>query len=136
MAVRRMQDADETGVIAMMRSLWPEAEVEEIEEEQVFVWERPEGYLGGFVSLAIRPYVDGCDIAPCPHVEGWWVAPDLRRQGVGRALYAAAEDWARSLGFTELGSDTELHNQLSIDAHQALGFELTERIQYFRKKLV
>src|SRR5690606_18460796 len=95
----------------------------------------PEGGPGGFASFSVRPFVDGCDSMPCPHLEGWWVEPDLRRQGIGTALVAAVEQWARERGFTELGSDTELTNGLSRGVHPRLGFEPTEQIQYFRKRL-
>jgi len=39
----------------------------------------------------------------------------------------AAEDWARQSGYRELASDTETHNQYSIDLHQRLGFLEVER---------
>ena len=119
----------------MMRALWPDAGDYDFGDEAVFVWERAEGGLGGFVSFSIRAWAEGCASAPVPYVEGWWVAPDLRRSGVGRALFAAVEQWARENGYVELGSDVELHNAVSIAAHEALGFEPTIRVQYFRKKL-
>lgn len=46
-----------------------------------------------------------------------------------------AEAWAKSLGIFELGSDTWLHDLPSQQAHGAWGFEETERVVYFRKKL-
>jgi aminoglycoside 6'-N-acetyltransferase I len=63
------------------------------------------------------------------------VVPDLRRTGVGRALIAAVEAWAREAGYAELGSDALLENEISLTAHAAIGFEATERLQYFRKRL-
>jgi aminoglycoside 6'-N-acetyltransferase I len=47
----------------------------------------------------------------------------------------AAEQWARGRGFTDLASDALLENGLSHAAHQALGFEVVERIVVFRKSL-
>jgi len=73
--------------------------------------------------------------SPCAFLEGWWVDDDVRRAGVGRALVAAVEQWARAHGFTELGSDALLDNALSHQAHRALGFEERERVVYFRKRL-
>jgi aminoglycoside 6'-N-acetyltransferase I len=70
-----------------------------------------------------------------PHVEGWWVDPELRRGGIGRALIDAIERWASGQGFRELGSDTLLANRIGREAHAGLGFEPTEQIQYFRKRL-
>ena len=45
------------------------------------------------------------------------------------------EEWARSLGCTELASDVELHNSPSQSMHLAIGFEETERVVYYRKPL-
>jgi hypothetical protein len=48
---------------------------------------------------------------------------------------AQAEQWATSLGYSELGSGTEIENHVSIAAHLALGFEEVERFVCFLKKL-
>src|SRR6185437_2230608 len=82
-----------------------------------------------------RAWADGCSSAPVPYVEGWYVREDLRRTGVGRALIAAVERWARSAGFTEIGSDAQLDNTVSLRAHRRLGFRPTERLQFFCKSL-
>ena len=69
------------------------------------------------------------------NVEGWYVEPDLRGKGIGRALIARAEAWAKQMGFTELASDAELENEESIRAHGALGFRETFRLVHFVKSL-
>lgn len=89
----------------------------------------------GFIELAVRPFADGCDSAPVPHVEGWYVEPGARGRGTGRALMDAAEGWARERGFVELASDTEVHNDGSLAAHMRCGFVETERLIKFRKSL-
>jgi aminoglycoside 6'-N-acetyltransferase I len=63
------------------------------------------------------------------------VDPDLRQRGVGAALFAAAERWALEAGFTEIGSDAETHNAVSIAAHKALGYDEVLRIVCFRRTL-
>lgn len=118
-----------------MRELWSDFDGDH-GDEIIFVWERPDGSLGGFASFSVRPWAEGCVSTPVPYVEGWWVAPDLRRTGVGRALIDAIEQWAHDNGYTELGSDVELHNDISLIAHAALGFEPTLRVQFFRKRLI
>ena len=60
---------------------------------------------------------------------------EARGRGVGRALVAAAEAWARGRGCTEFASDALLDNATSAAAHKALGFEEVEQIRCFRKTL-
>ncbi len=133
--VRLMRPAEVPDVVEMMRALWPTTGDYDFTGETVFVWERPAGGLGGFVSFSVRPWAEGCDSVPVPYIEGWWVAPDLRRAGAGRALIEAVERWCRDHGYVELGSDVDLENAASLQAHLALGFELTLRLQFFRKRL-
>jgi aminoglycoside 6'-N-acetyltransferase I len=87
------------------------------------------------IELSLRTFADGCRSMPVPYVEGWYVVPEARRRGIGRALVAAAERWARDLGHTEMASDALLGNLESERAHLALGFEEVERAIRFRKDL-
>jgi aminoglycoside 6'-N-acetyltransferase I len=127
MSVREMAPADMPEAQAMMRSLWPESRNYDFSDAR--------GGLGGFASVSLRPWAEGCDSSPVPYVEGWYVAPDLRGQGIGAALFAAIKQWCRDHGHVELGSDAELDNVPSHRAHVALGFEPTLQLQFFRKPL-
>ena len=102
---------------------------------KVFVAERPGGGLSGFVEASIRPHWDGRSSRPVGHVEGWYVDPDVRRQGVGKKLVEAAERWAAAQGCEQMASDAPLGNTVSHEAHTALGFEESERLVHFRKRL-
>lgn len=130
-----MHPLDMSRVRELAHQLWPDEPLYDFQGEHVFVWERDNGSLAGFASVSVRPWVDGSESEPCPHVEAWFVEADLRRRGVGRALILAIEDWCRERGFTELTSDTGLDNDVSLRAHSAIGFNPTERIQYFQKSL-
>lgn len=89
----------------------------------------------GFAEVSRRRYAEGCETSPVGFLEGWYVVPERRRQGVGRALVAAAEAWARDLGCREFASDAVAGNRLSAAAHLALGFEEVVVIRCFRKDL-
>ena len=111
MSVRPFRPEDAVEVTAMMSALWPAGDPYDFSDESIFVWQRDDGPgLGGFVSFSVRAWAEGCESSPVPYIEGWWVAPNLRRSGEGRALG-------------------------SLRAHEALGFEPTLRLQFFRKRL-
>lgn len=132
----------------MRSALYPDSAPDEIDEwldnaEQgttrvgvaVLVADRGEGRLAGFAEIGLRNYAEGCNSTPVAFLEGWYVDPDVRRQGLGAELVRAVEDWARARGLEELASDTTLDNAVSLKAHLALGFEEVERQICFRKTL-
>lgn len=102
---------------------------------KVFVAERSDGGLCGFVEASIRPFAEECSSGAVGYLEGWYVDPDARRQGIGKKLVEAAERWAAAQGCTEMASDARLTNTVSHEAHTALGFEETDRLVLFRKRL-
>ena len=89
----------------------------------------------GFLEAYIRPFANGCDSRPVPYLEGIWVDPDFRRTGVGSSLLSACDDWARKLGYREIGSDVDIGYAISLASHQAWGFEERERVVCFRKRI-
>ena len=91
--------------------------------------------LGGFIEVSERAYAEGCDSSPVPFIEGWYVDPDLRKSGIGAQLVEAAEAWARSKNYTEIGSDLSIDNTVSLTAHLALGYREVERLVAMAKKL-
>ena len=138
-------------IAAMCAALWPDATAEEHRQEvaaklageatstlpiAILVAERPDHHLCGFLEVGLRSHADGCDTRnPVGFLEGWFVDADARRQGVGRALVAAAEQWARARGCVEMASDTWLDDDISQHAHQALGYEVVDRCVHYRKSL-
>lgn len=101
----------------------------------VFVAERQGGGLCGLLEAGTRPYADGCDSSPVGYIEGWYVDPDARGMGIGRALVEAAEAWARELGLHEMASDTAIANEAGLEAHLALGYREIERVIHLAKEL-
>ena len=145
MRVRPYADGDWAEWLRMSFALFPEEPRQEIERGMretranpnaaVFIAERKDGTVCGFVEVGERSYAEGCETSPVGYIEAWYVDADARRQGVGRALLAAAEDWARSRGRTEMGSDALLDNVRSHEAHRRSGYEEVERLVVFRKEL-
>jgi len=145
----RTATAGDLGPWSEMRAqLWPDDDVdahaEDIAEtflsgdaDQIaFVAEGADGRLLGFVEASIRrDYVDGCDTSPVAFGEGAFIVPEFRSTGVGRALVEAVADWGRAQGCTELASNAMLDNIASHAFHEAVGFEETERVVFFRRIL-
>jgi aminoglycoside 6'-N-acetyltransferase I len=128
----------------MRQTLWTDDDTLEAGIESHFTSPKPDvvvlvaedaGKLIGFAEVGTRAYAEGCETSPVGFLEGWFVEEHARGSGVGRALVGAAEAWARRRGLTEFGSDTWLDNEASIQAHQALGFAMTERLVCFLKRL-
>ena len=152
--VRPARDGDQAEWLRMRSALWPDGPAAEHAGEiaaflgsgsfgwsgpslpvAVFVAARPAGGLCGFLETSLRPFADGCGPGPVGYVEGWFVDADVRRQGVGRALVAAAERWAAAQGCREMASDAHVDNAVSLAAHRALGFEEAGRAVQLRKWL-
>jgi len=147
--IRPVQETDATEWLRMRVALWPdnpEKEAAEIAEflsttphtklaelHQAFVCARSDGRLCGLVEVSIHTSAPGCETDRIGYVEAWYVDPDARQQGVGRALVEQAEAWARAEGCTEMASDTDPAYPLSPAAHAALGYEVVEWC--FRKEL-
>ena len=146
--VRSAKPGDAPDWLRMREALWPEdgagTHAGEIEQFfagslrmplEVLVAVDETGGAVGFAELSIRNYAEDCVTDRVAYLEGWYVAPEWRRRGVGKALLEAAEAWATSQGCTEFGSDALLENETSAAAHRALGFEETVQIRCFKKQL-
>jgi len=141
-AVRPLRGSDLSAYLPLRAALWPEggADREEVErllrdpDQAAFVVEVA-GKLVGFAEVSLRPYAEGCKTRPVGYLEGWYVAPEWRGRGIGRALAEAAEAWARGKGCREMASDAELGNPLGQKAHRRLGYEEVARLVCYRKPL-
>lgn len=95
-----------------------------------------DGMAVGLAEVSLRvDYVNGTAGSPVAFLEGLYVVPAARRQGVARALLDSVKRWAQGLGCAELASDTPLSNLPSQAVHARLGFEETERVVFFKMAL-
>jgi aminoglycoside 6'-N-acetyltransferase I len=148
----RLARPDDRDVLSLLfAALWPEESAEEHSKEltsllsgkspgvmSLLIWvaETNGGAIVGFIEVGLRSCADGCDMSrPVGYVEGWYVAENYRRAGIGSALLRVAEDWAREQGCTEMASDALLENILSQDVHRAAGFTEVDRAVKYRKTL-
>ena len=145
LTIRPARATDIDALARLRHALWPDGSEADHRRDLERFFASPESAanlvaedesgLLGFAELSIRPYAEGCESGRVGFLEGWYVRPQARRRGIGRQLVAAGEQWARSVGCTEMGSDAEANNALGAAAHRALGFEDVGLIRCFRKDL-
>jgi len=160
--IRPAQLSDHKQLLRFREALWPNASADEHSRELALILEgkpvttlpliilvaelvadpsdRPDEAsnrtLAGFLEVDLRSHADGCDPSrPAGYIEGWYVAENHRKKGVGRKLLIAAEEWARNQGCVEVASDTWIDNEVSQRVHEALGYEVVDRCVHYRKTL-
>lgn len=145
--IRELREKDIGEWLRLRKLLWDgvsEAEhksemldiYEHSETQLVLVAEVGENRLIGFLEASIRPFVEDCHSDHVGYLEGWYVEPEFRKHGIGRKLVAEAENWARRSGATEMASDAEIGNEMSLRAHVRLGYQETSRLVHLRKDLI
>ncbi|MCO6510723.1 MAG: GNAT family N-acetyltransferase [Aridibacter famidurans] len=145
--IRGLSEKDSGQWLDLRRRLWDGlseaehiAEMREIfghkETQLVLVAEYGDGRIAGFLEASIRPFVEDCRTDHVGYIEGWFVLPEDRRNGVGSALVRSAEQWAKDNGCEEMASDAEIGNERSLAAHLGLGYEVTSRLVHLRKEIV
>jgi aminoglycoside 6'-N-acetyltransferase I len=144
--VRRLTDRDRAGWAAMRTALYtqadPQADAGALAAEidamlarddwAAFGAATAEGRLVGLIELFERNVAESCETSPVTYVEGLWVDPQWRRRGLARRLLAAAMDWGRARGRSEIASDVQIANLVSQAVHRRLGFAETERLVTYR----
>ncbi len=145
--VREVTANDASEWFRLRKLLWDESSDDEHRMEMLDIYEHHEtqlvlvaetdgGRMVGFLEASIRPFVEDCHSDHVGYLEGWFLEEKYRKHGIGRKLVKAAEDWARQKGCAEMASDSEIGNDLSLQAHQNLGYHETSRLVHLRKDLV
>jgi len=137
--------ADAEACLPLAMQLWPDEDTEGVRKEMVRATSSPDDVLigckdgktlVGFAQAGLRhDYVEGTSSSPVAYLEGIFVLPDYRKQGVARRLVEEVCTWGRDKGCTELGSDAHLDNTMSHEFHKAVGFTEAERLATFVKKI-
>jgi aminoglycoside 6'-N-acetyltransferase I len=145
-SIKPCTSVEQAGWLQLRMALWPADRAEHLPEMQElcaqadryaqFVAYSDAGEPQGLVEVALRSdYVNGTETSPVGFLEGLYVDPAFRRQGIAAKLVYTAEQWVKQQGCSEMASDALLDNEASHAMHRALGFEETERVVYFRKRL-
>ena len=145
--VREVTADDANEWFRLRKLLWDESSDDEHRTEMLDIYEHHEtqlvvvaetgdGKLVGFLEASIRPFVEDCHTDHVGYLEGWFVEPEYRKQGISRNLVKAAENWARQKGCTEMASDAEIGNDTSLSVHLKFGYEETSRLVHLRKDLI
>lgn len=130
---------------ALVLALWPEHTEQEMAQELEQLLSHEEAacflafdgeYAAGFAQCQLRhDYVEGTQTSPVGYLEGIYVSPERRGQGIAGKLLAACQGWAKEKGCREFASDCELTNTDSLAFHLAMGFTEANRVICFTKKL-
>ena len=144
MKTRLYRDSDWPALLRMTATLLHEEHPDDLadgmrsflrrDDAALFVAEQ-DGNVVGYIQVAERRYADGCSTSPVGFIEEWFVEAAVRRRGIGQQLVAAAEQWARSRGISEMASDSLLDNTTSHRAHAKAGYKEVERAVRFRKSI-
>lgn len=100
-----------------------------------------EGAVVGFLEVSVRAEGEeegdeyGAGSCHVGHVDGWYVAPEWRGKGVGRALMREGEAWARARRCRAVASDTAPEDATGREAYAALGFTPVRQVIRWRRLL-
>jgi aminoglycoside 6'-N-acetyltransferase I len=145
--IEQCNSIEQSGWLLLREALWPHCNAKRHLLEMSEALSEPKRFVAfvayekqnepiGFAEASVRSdYVNGTESSPVAFLEGIYVVPNSRRQGIARTLIAAIEGWAVAVGCKEFASDASLENSVSHTMHRALGFQETERVVYFRKSL-
>ena len=90
----------------------------------------------GFSHVSLRyDYVEGTNGGTVGYLEGIYVMPEYRGQGIAKHLSVMGENWSKEKGCVEFASDCLLANSDSLAFHLKIGFEEANRLICFIKKI-
>lgn len=145
MTILRATQAHLEPLTALAVALWPEHTIEALRPSmaEAVAGENSACFLAfrgdtavGFAQCQLRhDYVEGTETSPVGYLEGVFVEPFCRRQGIAARLLSACRDWAREKGCREFASDCELTNRESYHFHLKMGFCEANRIICFTQTL-
>ena len=120
------------GYTKLIKLLWKDIKDKEIHEiitnhelkkDKIFLEVREKEVIG-FINLSVRnDYVEGCTSLGTGYIEGVYVCRPHRRNQIAYNLVNHAVSFFKSIGLSEIGSDTEIENEMSQMFHKMMGFK-------------
>lgn len=92
----------------------------------------PDGTVIGWAHAAEQRFLGS---APCCELLGLVVDREWRRHGVGRALVAAMEEWARARGLTRMSVRSNVARGESHPFYEGIGYARAKTQRVYRKPL-
>lgn len=132
--------------LSMATQLWPDydpGELKQIVADGIqskkyrrLLCQNDSGVYVGFIDLSLRyDYVEGSTTNPVAYIEGIFVKPEFRNQDVAKFMVKHGEAWAKENGCSEFASDTSVTNIDSQNFHERIGFEKSDVVVHFIKRL-
>ena len=132
-------------IVALAKKLWPNEKEDDLAKEFYKILQDGESAIFfveesreivGFAQCQLRKeYVEGTNSSPVGYLEGIYLEPEYRGQGIAGQLLDKCEEFAKENGCTEFASDIELENEASYHFHDKNGFVEVNRIIHFTKAL-
>jgi len=145
MMIRKATVTDLEEVTNLALKLWPDnnrdslrSELQDLieSEKDVIYISLVDNCCVGFIQVSIRyDYVEGSNSSPVGYIEGIFIEENHRNKGISKELVRQGEEWSKSLGCSEIASDTELNNLASQEFHKRIGFKEAGRIVAFIKEI-
>jgi aminoglycoside 6'-N-acetyltransferase I len=143
--IMEIQNEDIDDLVKMGLGLWSEHTEDDMRksflkalssDNEIFFVNKVGDEYTGFISVSIRnDYVEGSSSRPVGYVEGIYVKPEFRNKGIAGRLIKKGEEWARSRGCSQMGSDVEMNNDISSIFHLKVGFKEANRMICFIKDI-
>lgn len=145
MQVEEISQHNLYALTALMIALWPDCSLKEeyencqkimlADDQTCFLLKDDVGYLA-FIQLSVRKeYVEGANSKPVAYIEGIYMKEEYRKLGLGAKLISLGVEWGKAKNCTQIASDVELDNQISINFHKKSGFKEVNRLVCFIKDL-
>ena len=141
----KFEESDFDLMLSMALKLWPDFEQKELRQllkettqsNTKAVWiAKANDHYAGFSIFSIRTdYVEGAEKSPTGYLEGIFVEPNFRKNGIANSFVQLGQQWCKEHGCTQMGSDTWLNNTESREFHKRMGFREEEELVHFLKNI-